>query len=364
MTIKQKVLFLERPQVEQLAEFESKFECIYYQLTSLEQTIADFQTKLADIVAIYCGWAGFAPIGGFRGKLLNYAPPSLRIITTCSIGYDVFDAEGLAERGVVLTNVPSPMACEAVADLVLYNTINSFRNIKFYERFAGSDHFNHTGILRTSLLHGKFDQESGTPLVEPLFGSSYGYACCRRENLSPRGHNAVIVGFGNIGELIGARLACIGMNVHYVKRTKLSEAREKELGYKVTYHSSLEETVGFADLIIVACPGSPSTRHLINGELIEKMEKPFRIINIGRGFVIDEDALVEGLKKGKVLFAGLDVFEREPTIHPELVNRQDVVLTPHIGSGIAENYKYTAVVCMENIETVMFGYQKPLTRVN
>lgn len=117
-------------------------------------------------------------------------------------------------------------------------------------------------------------------------------------------------------------------------------------------------------MIIIVRPGTPSTRHLVNQELIDKMEKPFRIINIGRGFVIDEDALVRGLKKGKILFAGLDVFEREPSIHPALVNRQDVVLTPHIGSGIAENYKYTAEVSMENIVTVLFNRNRPLTRVN
>lgn len=364
MTIKQKVLFLERPQVAKLEDFESKFECLYYSITTLEQMIVDFQTKFTDIVAIYCGWTGFAPIGGLKGKLLDSVPESLRVVTTCSIGYDIFDVEGLSEKGIILTNVPSTIASEAVADLVLYNTINSFRNIKFYEQFTGKEHFAHTGILRQSLLHAQFDQENGTPIVEPVFGSSYGHSCCNRENLSPRSHNAVIVGFGNIGELIGARLSCIGMNIHYVKRNRLSESHEKSLGYKVTYHSSLEETTKFADLIIIACPGSPTTRHLINKNLIDKMEKPFRIINIGRGFVINEDDLVQGLKNGKVLFAGLDVFEREPTIHPELINRQDVVLTPHIGSGIAENYKYTADVAMENIETVIFSYDKPLTRVN
>ena len=80
------------------------------------------------------------------------------------------------------------------------------------------------------MLHGEFDQSSGKAIVEPVVGHTYGYACCKRDNLSPRGHNAVIVGFGHIGELIGRRLACIGMNIHYVKRTRLSESQEKIIG--------------------------------------------------------------------------------------------------------------------------------------
>ncbi|KAI5951481.1 hypothetical protein KGF54_004555 [Candida jiufengensis] len=363
MTIKQKVLFLEKPRIEEQNRFETLFDCIYYQVTSIEQCIKDFQTRLIDVEAIYCGWMGFAQLGGFKGKLLNFAPKNLKIMTTCSVGYDHFDVEGLTSKGIVLTNVPSTLAFEAVADLVLYNTIASFRNFKIYEKNFKNE-YSTTNVLRTSLIDGDFDQEEGKAVLEPVYRHSYGESCCGRSNLSPKNHNVVIIGFGNIGKLIGKRLNCIGMNVHYVKRTKLSDAEEKELGYRVTYHSSIEEIKAFADLIVVACPGLPSTRHIINENLINLMEKQFRIINIGRGFCVDETALVKGLKSGKILFAGLDVFENEPSVNPELINRQDVVLSPHIGSATTENYAYTALTSIENIETVLLKFDRPITQVN
>ncbi|CAI5756710.1 unnamed protein product [Candida verbasci] len=364
MTIKQKVLFLEAPKQEYLKEFEKRFECILYQITSLQQTLLDFRNKFNDIEAIYAGWPGFSPIGGLHGKLINALPTSLKIITTCTVGVDSFDVEALKARNIVLTNVPSQVAFEAVADLVLYDTLASFRNFKFYENhFNKSENLAHCGILRTSLVNGKFDSHSGKAIVKPIMGSSYAYSCCGRSNYSPKNHNVVIVGFGNIGQLIADRLACIGMNIHYVKRKKLTTQEESKLNYKVTFHKSLEETKDIADLIVIACPGSPMTRHLINADLINKMSRPFRIINIGRGLCIDENALVKGLKSGKVLFAGLDVFEQEPEINPGLLDRDDVLLTPHIGSALDENDKLTALTCMEDIDTVLFGYDKPITRI-
>ncbi|RLV95671.1 putative 2-hydroxyacid dehydrogenase [Spathaspora sp. JA1] len=362
MTIKQKVLLLEKPRKEYLSDFEKKFELIYYELSTLEQVIIDFQSKLKDIVAIYGGWGGFSLLGGFRGKLITFAPKHLQIITTCSIGYDHYDVEAMNERGIILTNVPSTIAFEAVADLVLYNAITSFRNFKIFEKNFDGKFAQHTGMLRTSLVHGKFNQFTGKAVITPTVGNVYADSCCGRELVSPRGNNVVIVGFGHIGKLIADRLSCIGMNIHYVKRKRLSQQEEESLNYKVTYHETLESAKDIADLIVIACPGTPSTRHMIDATFIRNMNKQFRIINIGRGFIIDEQALVDGLRSGKVLFAGLDVFEAEPSVHPDLLDRQDVVLTPHIGSSVTENDRYTATTCLSNIETVLSGYN--LTGVN
>ncbi|KAI5963344.1 uncharacterized protein KGF55_003136 [Candida pseudojiufengensis] len=364
MTIKQKVLFLEKPRIEELKRFETLFECIYYQVTTVEQCVKDFQSKFKDIEAIYCGWMGFSQLGGFRGKLISFAPRNLKIITTCTVGHDHFDTKELTERGIILTNVPSNLAFEAVADMVLYNTIASFRNFKLYE-LNFKDEFTTTGVLRSSLIEGKFNKLEGKAEMKPELKGSFGEKCCGRANLSPRNHDVVIVGFGNIGRLIGKRLDLIGMNVHYVKRNKLTDSEEKNLGYNVTYHPTIEDTKEFADLIVIACPGSPSTKHIINSRIIDNMKKPFRIINIGRGSCIDENALIQGLKNGKILFAGLDVFENEQTtVNPELIGRQDVVLTPHIGSATTENYAHTALTSIENIETVLLNFDRPITNVN
>ncbi|KAK6201100.1 hydroxyisocaproate dehydrogenase [Scheffersomyces amazonensis] len=365
MTIKQKVLFIGKlnTQAEIYKQFHRTFECIHYQISSKEELIQDFQTNLADVEAIYGGWGGFDSVGGFNGEVLEFCPPALKIVAICSIGYDGYDVNGMRKKGITLTNVPSMIASEAVADLVLYNTISSFRNFKFFENNF-KDKYTNTGVLRTSLVHSKFDSFNGQPIIKPITGHSFAHSACGREILSPRGHNAVIVGFGSIGKLIGQRLSSIGMNVHYIKRSKMSDSEASQLGYEATYHASLSEVNDIVDLLIIACPGSAQTKHMINETTINAISKPFRIINIGRGYIIDERALIEGLRSSKILFAGLDVFEYEPVVNPDLIGRQDVVLTPHIGSSTTENFNYTMCTAMENIKTVLLNIDGDITRVN
>jgi len=144
------------------------------------------------------------------------------------------------------------------------------------------------------------------------------------------------------------------MKINYVKRSKLLPHQELSLGYPVTYHEKVTDVKNL-DLIVIACPATPETHHLINSNVINSISNPFRIINIGRGTVIDEEALIKGLKSGKVLFAGLDVYENEPSINPELINREDVILTPHIGASTVENFDYTAIKALENITKVLEG---------
>ena len=149
-------------------------------------------------------------------------------------------------------------------------------------------------------------------------------------------------------------MAALGMKIQYVKRSPLSKDEESRLGYAVEYKKTVDDVTN-TDLLVIACPATDETFHLINKDVIDNMENPFRIINIGRGSVIDVEALVEGLKSGKVLFVGLDVFEKEPACHNELIGREDVVLTPHIGASTAENFDHTAVVAMQNIDNVLQG---------
>lgn len=345
-------------------EFQTKFDTIRYEVPlDRNQLVADFKSKLSDIDAIYGAWLGFVLLGGFKGDILAAAPESLKVVSICSVGHDHYDGKSMADRGIILTNVPSDGAAEPVADLVLYNTLAAFRNFKIHESNFGLD-VNHTVGVRAMLDSGKFDTKSGKPVVASTQGYSFGEHVAGRPCLNPRNHHAVIVGFGNIGQTIARRLAAIGMHIHYVKRSKLLEAEEADLGFPVTYHSTITDTALVADLVVVACPGTPETFHLIDSLVIDKFEKPIRIINIGRGPVIDEEALVAGLELGKVVFAGLDVFENEPLVHPRLYGRQDVILTPHIGASTVENFDFTAVSAMKNIENVLLEGGEGLNRVN
>lgn len=351
-------------ELDEYKQFSTKFECIRYEVPLLrEQLIQDFQTKFADVEAIYGAWLGFVLLGGFKDDLLAAAPASLKVISICSVGHDHYDGKAMAERGIILTNVPSDGAAEPVADLVLYNTLAAFRNFKISSAYLDAQ-VNHTVQVRKMLNSGEFDSVKGEPVLADTKGYAFGEYVAGRPCLNPRNHHVVIVGFGNIGVTIAGRLAGIGMHIHYVKRTPLLAAEEADLGFPVTYHQSVADAASVADLVVIACPGTAETYHLINGDIINKFAKPIRIINIGRGPVIDENALVAGLELGKVVFAGLDVFEEEPKVDPRLFGRQDVILTPHVGASTVENFDFTAVSALKNIENVLLEGGSGFSRVN
>lgn len=362
---KPKVLFIGdlNRSLPEYQEFQLKFDCIDYRITTKEQFIEDCKTRFSDIQAIYGAWLGFVLVGGFKDEILQAVPPSLKIIAICSVGHDPYDGKGMKEKGIILTNVPSIGAAEPVADLVLYNTLASFRNFHISNKTFTPDQ-NHTVLVRKRLDSATLNPSDGSLALTNEAGYSFGESLVGRRNLSPRNHHVAIIGFGSIGQTIGKKLSDIGMHIHYIKRTKLSAEDEAKLSYKAEYHKSVDDVKTFADLVVVACPGTPETKHLINAKVINSFSNPFRIINIGRGSVIDEQALVDGLKSGKILFAGLDVYENEPEVHPELFGRQDVILTPHIGASTAENFDFTAVTALKSIENVLLEGGEGLHRAN
>ncbi|KAI5965912.1 uncharacterized protein KGF55_001276 [Candida pseudojiufengensis] len=349
----------------QYKEFQEKYECIDYTIISRDQLLLDLYTKYKDIYAIYGAWLGFMQIGGFREILKYYKPKNLKIISYCSVGYDHIDAKALSKKDIVMTNVPSDGAALPVADLVLFLTITSFRQFQMYSNQYTKVPY--TIQLRYRLANEPFDKEQGEVKLKPngVIGYDFGEYLNKRPNLNPSGHRVVIIGFGQIGKLIGLKLSQLGMQVTYIKRNKLKSEEESKLDYKATYASSLNEAIdqGKVDLIVIACPLTHETHHLLNSEIIDKIPNPFRIINIGRGPIIDESALLVGLKSGKILFAGLDVFETEPAINPELIGRDDVYLTPHIGASTVENFDYTAIEAMRNIDLVLQG-NEAVNKVN
>lgn len=343
--------------------FSEKYECVDYTITGKQQLITDFKTKFSGISAIYGAWQGFMVAGGFKNEVIDAVPDSLKVISICSVGHDQYDHEKMTEKGIVLTHVPSDRCASLVADLVLYNTLASFRNFYVTTRMFVDEFSQHTVQARSASQFGRFDKETGRVVPGQIDQYAYGESVGGVGNHNPLGHTAVIVGFGQIGQVIGSRLAAIGMDIHYVKRTKLSPEAETQLPYKVTYQESLQASCPVADLVVIVAPGGAETRHMVNEDIINKFAKPIRIINVGRGSIIDEEALVKGLKLGKVAFAGLDVYEQEPRIHPGLIGRQDVLLTPHVGASTVENFDYTAIQAMKNIDDVLQG-GKGFNRVN
>lgn len=343
-------------------EFKSKFECIDYEITSKEQLISDLETKFKNLEAIYGAWMGFIPVGGFKDDIVDHVPESLKVISICSVGYDSYDYKKMAEKGIILTNVPATSAAVPVADMVLLNALLAFRNL--YLNQQAFLQIPHTLKSRSHIQAGGFNFKTGQLEFKESNKFSYGENTGQLQNVNPKGHDVVVVGFGQIGKLIGSRLAGIGMNVHYIKRTPLTAEEEASLGYKATFQKSLKDVTAFADLVVLAAPGTPETYHMLNEDIINSFEKPFRVINVGRGSIIDENALVNGLEQGKILFAGLDVFENEPIVHPGLLNRQNVFLTPHIGASTVENFDTTAIQALKNIQNVLSEGGEGLNRVN
>lgn len=363
--MKPKILFVGdlNRQLDEYKQFSDNFECIDYVTTTRQQVIRDFQTKFHDIEAIYGAWLGFSSVGGFNGDLLDNTPNNVKIIAVCSVGYDKYDHKALKERGIVLTNVPATDSRDSVADMALYYSLESFRHLKFTHVNFTKELPHDTIKMRRLMLTGTFNKELGKVIVGTAEGYAYGETIAGRPVHNPKNHNAVIFGFGQIGKTIGQRLASIGMKIHYIKRNRLSPEEEGKLSFEVNYHSSLSAVTAFADLIVLSAPATPETKHAINSDFINLLQNPIRIINVGRGSIIDEQALIKGLKLGKVLFAGLDVHEKEPEVNPELYERQDVVITPHLGASTVENFDSTAITALKNIELVLNG-KEPLTRVN
>lgn len=162
------------------------------------------------------------------------------------------------------------------------------------------------------------------------------------------------------------------MNIHYTKRTPLSSPSSSsssaapnptsgQVPYPATYHGNstdqkaLQSILPLADVVVFCLPGSPETKHLLNSQTIQLLPlQGSRIVNVGRGSVIDEKALLEdGLKAGKVISCGLDVYEKEPVVEHGLLGREDVVLLPHVGSSTIEVYEYSALRALDQIETVL-----------
>lgn len=154
------------------------------------------------------------------------------------------------------------------------------------------------------------------------------------------------------------------MNVHYTKRTPLSEKEVSALNYPVTFHENLESLLPKADLLVLACPLTSDTHHMINSNSLKLLPEEAKIINIGRGGLIDTKDLITALKSGRITGAALDVFETEPTINAELCDRWDVILTPHVGSSTIETSRGAENICINNITNVLRGEAGLVTRVN
>jgi lactate dehydrogenase-like 2-hydroxyacid dehydrogenase len=247
--------------------------------------------------------------------------PSLEIVASFGVGYDHIDARTAAERGVVVTHTPGVLDDE-VADTAMALALMAVRRLPQAERHLRAGEW----------LKGSF------PLTASLRGRTMG-----------------ILGLGRIGKAIAARAKGFGLEVVY-------HGRRPQPGVPYRFHASLIDMAKACDILMIAAPGGQATRHIVNEEVLRALGPRGVLVNVARGTLVDERALIEALRAGTILAAGLDVYENEPHVPAELIALDNAVLLPHVGSASAETRRAMAECVVANLVAWSEG-RPPLTPV-
>jgi glyoxylate reductase len=255
------------------------------------------------------------------------AGPQLRIVANVAVGYNNVDVPACAARGVVVTNTPGVLT-DATADIALALVLMATRRLGEGERIIRSGEPWQWGML--------FHLGAGI-----------------------QGRRLGIVGMGQIGQALARRAAACSMTIAYSNRNRLDAATEAMLG--ATY-VGLDELFATSDVVSLHCPYSPDTHHLVDAARLATMKPSAFLVNTARGPIVDERGLVDALRAGTIAGAGLDVFEHEPTVHPGLLELENAVLVPHVGSATLQTRTAMARLAADNALAVLGG-GAPLTAV-
>jgi lactate dehydrogenase-like 2-hydroxyacid dehydrogenase len=234
--------------------------------------------------------------------------PSLEIVASFGVGYDHVDARWAGEHGIVVTHTPGVLDDE-VADVAMALTIMAVRQLPQAERY---------------LRGGKWLKAS-FPLTASLRGRTLG-----------------ILGLGRIGKAIARRAEAFGLMVVYHGRRAQPDAPYR-------HYPSLTAMAEACDILMVAAPGGPDTQHIVSNEVLSALGRDGVLVNISRGSLVDEQALIKALRSHTILGAGLDVFEKEPKVPAALLALDNVVLLPHVGSASVKTRHAMAQCVLDNL---------------
>ena len=251
--------------------------------------------------------------GTLTSTSLLDALPKLELISVFGVGYDGVPVGYCKERGIKVTNTPDVLT-DDVADVALALILMTGRGFVRANRFVQAGEW----------------EKRGPELTTKLSGRKVG-----------------ILGLGRIGKAIAQRVSAMGMKVAYTGR------KPQQVPYE--YVASLKALAAAVDFLVVACPGGDATRNIVNAEVLEALGKKGTLVNIARGSIVDEPALVAALKAGTIKGAGLDVFVEEPHIPAELFAMDNVVLLPHVGSATRETRQAMGDLCKANLDAYFSG---------
>ena len=247
--------------------------------------------------------------------------PRLEIIANFGVGYDTIDAEAAGARGIIVTNTPDVLT-EEVADLAVGLLLATVRQLPQVDRY---------------LRAGKW-LEKPYPLTATL-----------------RERKVGILGLGRIGKATAKRLEAFGLEIGYHGRNP-----QADVAYR--YYPSLVGMAKDVDVLMCVAPGGAETKGMVDAEVLRALGPDGILVNVGRGSVVDERALIEALKNKEILTAGLDVFEDEPRVPKELIAMDHVVLLPHVGSASVHTRNAMGQLVVDNLVS-WFSGKGPLTPV-
>lgn len=259
--------------------------------------------------------------------VLDAAGPGLRVVANVAVGFDNIDADALRARDIVLTNTPGVLT-DATADLTIGLLLMITRRLGEGERLLRS--------RRPWSFH--LDFMLGMGLADKTLG---------------------IVGLGQIGQAVARRARAFGMRIAYTGRRPAPAEVTEELGAEFR---SLPDLLADSDVVSLHCPLTPDTHHLIDAAALAAMRESAYLVNTTRGPVVDEAALAAALRSRSIAGAALDVFEQEPEVHPGLLDLDNVVLSPHLGSATVQTRTAMAELAARNVAAVLAG-QPPLSPV-
>lgn len=265
-----------------------------------------------------------ALVGGGESKIdAGYMAlfPALQIISVCGVGYDGIDVAAAKKRGIMVTHTPDVLN-DDVADLALGLLLAVARKIPAADKFTRN----------ADWLDGPFQ------LTRKLTGAKLG-----------------MVGMGRIGQAIAKRAAAFDMDIAYTSRNPRTD-----VSYR--YVATPTALAAEVDFLVIITPGGAGTKNLINAEVLKALGPQGFLVNVARGSVVDQAALIEALQKKMIAGAGLDVFVDEPNVPAELRKLDNVVLTPHIASGTVETRKAMSALALANLDALTEG-QPVLTPV-
>lgn len=245
--------------------------------------------------------------------------PTLRVIATLSVGYDHIDMAAARAAGVQVLHTPDVLS-DACAEIAMMLLLNACRRGFEADRLVRSGAW--AGWAPTQLL--------GMGLVGRRLG---------------------IFGMGRIGRAIAVRARAFGLAIHYHNRSRLDVAQEEG----ATYHATLDGLLAASDILMIAAPGAPSLRGTFNAERLAMLPAGAVVVNISRGDLVDDEALIAALESGRVRGAGLDVYANEPHVHPGYRALDNVFLSPHIGSATHETRDAMGWLLIHGVEALAHG---------